>query len=271
MAYPGWLHVLAWLFLALSSASALAILLHQVRQPQKMFIMNWVWPLTALYFGPLAVWRYWRSGLKGTKRHYQQMHREVAEEVNRLPGSSLLNLARSPEPPPSREQVAVATTHCGAGCALGDIVGEWWVFAAGFMIAGGELGTRLLLDFLLAWGFGILFQYFTVAPMRGLSLGRGVLQAMRADTLSIIAYQVGMSIWAALTYFVFFTNPHLKVNEAVFWFMMQIGMMLGFACSYPVNILLVKHGWKERMPQTKTEAKLKLASQQAVNQQDSAA
>ena len=46
---------------------------------------------------------------------------------------------------PSREQVAVADTHCGAGCALGDIAAEWWVFAAGLTFAGGEFGTRLAL------------------------------------------------------------------------------------------------------------------------------
>ena len=32
------------------------------------------------------------------------------------------------------------------------------------------------------------------------------------------------TVWAVLVYFVFFSSPHLKVNEAVFWFMMQIGM-----------------------------------------------
>lgn len=114
------------------------------------------------------------------------------------------------------EQIAVATTHCGAGCALGDIAGEWWIFGAGVLIAGGELGTRLLVDFLLAWAFGVVFQYFTIAPMRGLSLGKGLLHAMRADTLSIVAFQVGMSLWALLTYFVLFPNPRLKANDAVF-------------------------------------------------------
>jgi hypothetical protein len=154
---------------------------------------------------------------------------------------------------PTREQVAVATTHCGAGCTLGDIVGEWWIFGAGLMLAGGDLGTRLLLDFLLAWAFGVAFQYFTIVPMRGLSLGKGLMQAVRADTLSIGAFQIGMSVWAALTYFVFFPNPHLKVNESVFWFMMQIGMIVGFFTSYPINTFLIKARWKERMPQNKAE------------------
>lgn len=31
---------------------------------------------------------------------------------------------------------AVATTHCGAGCALGDLIGEWIVFAAALTLLG---------------------------------------------------------------------------------------------------------------------------------------
>ena len=138
---------------------------------------------------------------------------------------------------------------------------EWWIFGAGLVFAGGTFGTRLLLDFILAWAFGVVFQYFTIAPMRGLSFGRGLLEAIRADTLSIIAFQIGMSIWAVLTYFVFFPNPHLRVDEAVFWFMMQIGMIVGFFTSYPINIFLIKEGWKERMPQHIAEVKRTLRKQ----------
>lgn len=102
--------------------------------------------------------------------------------------------------------------------------------------------------------------------MRGLSFGKGLLQAMRADTLSIIAFQIGMSVWAVLVYFVLFSGPHLKVTEAVFWFMMQVGMILGFFTSYPINIFLVKSGWKEKMPQYKHEMKNEMRDQQLQQQ-----
>jgi hypothetical protein len=119
--------------------------------------------------------------------------------------------------------------------------------------------------FPLAWAFGIVFQYFTSAPMRGLSFGKGLLQALRADTLSIVAFQIVMSIWAVLVYFVLFTSPHLKFNEAVFWLMMQIGMTVGFLTSYPVNIFLAKSGWKEKMPQGKHEMNEKLWTKKCIN------
>ncbi len=115
------------------------------------------------------------------------------------------------------------------------------------VIAGETFGTRLIFDFVLAWGFGVVFQYFTIVPMRKLSFGQGVVQAMRADTLSIVAFQIGMSVRAVLTYFAFFTAPHLKPDQALFWFMMQIGMIIGFFTSYPVNSWLIRKGWKEKM------------------------
>ena len=164
--------------------------------------------------------------------------------------------------PPSREQVAVATTHCGAGCTLGDIGAEWWVFALGLTFAGGTFATRLVLDFLLAWSLGVVFQYFTIVPMRALPFGKGVLQAMRADTLSIVSFQMGLFAWMALTYYVIFPGPHLQASEAVFWFMMQVGMILGFFTSYPVNRFLTSKGWKEKMPQSKQEMKRNMWEEQ---------
>ena len=51
----------------------------------------------------------------------------------------------------------------------------------------------------------------------------------------------------ALTFFVFFPHPHLRPTQAGYWFMMQIGMILGFFTSYPMNRWLIKAGWKEAM------------------------
>src|ERR1700740_2336484 len=58
--------------------------------------------------------------------------------------------------------------------------------------AGGEFPTRLTMDLLLGWAFGIVFQYSTIVPMRRLSFGKGLFQAIRADTLAIIAFEIGV-------------------------------------------------------------------------------
>jgi hypothetical protein len=105
-----------------SFACAAIVLGDELRRPQKMMIMNFVWPITALYLGPAALWGYLKSGSKMAQYPHPQLQREVRAEPNAL----------------TREQVTLATTHCGAGCALGDIVSEWLVFAMALTFAGSE-------------------------------------------------------------------------------------------------------------------------------------
>lgn len=263
--YPEWLDILSWIYLGVSFVCAAFILGDEFRRPQKMMIMNLVWPITALYLGPLAVWGYLTSGLKMSKQRMQQMRSEVRQEIEReeRTGQAGQQRAAANQAPPSSEQVAVGVCHCGAGCTLGDICAEWWVFAMGLSFTGGDFQTRLLLDFFLAWGFGVVFQYFTIVPMRGLSFRRGLMEAIRADTLSIVAFEIGLFAWMALTYFVLFPGPHLAPTDAVFWFMMQVGMIIGFFTSYPANRLLLGKGWKEEMPQYKNQMKQKMLREAA--------
>ena len=74
--------------------------------------MEAVWPVTALYFGPVAVWAYRRFG---------------------RPQPPLAGRPRLDEPPgkPGWATIATGVSHCGAGCTLGDIVAEFAVFGLG--------------------------------------------------------------------------------------------------------------------------------------------
>lgn len=229
-----------------------------------MKVMNLVWPITALYFGPLALEVYLRSGRKGSKAHHARMMEEVKRELKQerwVRGQVEPPAAGAGEAPASREQAAVGVSHCGAGCTLGDIAAEWWVFLMGLTFAGGVFPTRILLDFLLAWTLGIAFQYFSIGPTRGLPVGATLVQAIKVDTLSIVAFQTGMSAWMALTYYVLFPSPHLEPNSAVFWLMMQVAMMVGYVAAYPVNAYVLNAGWKEKMPRYKAEMKRKMREQ----------
>ncbi len=229
--YPDWLDALSWFSLGLSFLTALVILGHEFKKPQKMFVMNLVWPITALYWSVPAAWAYFTIGRKMTKERQQRPQGGEGRQAEEL----------------TRSQIAVSVTHCGAGCTLGDIAAESIVGAFALSFAGGVFPARLVLDFLLAWFFGVIFQYFTIVPMRGLPPAKGVLAAIRADTFSIAAFQIGLFAWMALTYYVIFPAPHLRPDQAPFWFMMQIGMVIGFFTSYPANFLLLRWGWKEKM------------------------
>jgi Domain of unknown function (DUF4396) len=216
---------LAWIALALGVGSAVAIGSDIVLgRWQPMWIMDLVHPVTALYLGPIWVVAYvrrWRAPA-GAVEHAQ-------------PDGSI-----------EHSEVATAVSHCGAGCTLGDIVGGWIVLALGLTIAGQVLFAEYAVGLALAWTLGVLFQYFTIAPMRGLSLRDGLVAAAKVDTLSILAFQVGMFGWMAVTAkLLFASEPSIASPEH--WLGMQIGMVLGFATAWPVNRRLLASGVKERM------------------------
>lgn len=226
---PPWLTALAWFSLGLGFLSAglivASIYLRGFRQ--RMRIMEAVWPITALYFGPLAVWAYVRWGRPQTRK-WQDLH-------GHPPGKSF------------PATVSVGVSHCGAGCTLGDIAGGWIVFAGAPTIAGIALWPEYIIEYMLAFTFGIAFQYFSITPMRSLGVREGIVAALKADTLSLTTFEIGMFGWMALVRFVFFPGAHLQPDDPVFWFMMQIGMVFGFATAFPVNGWLLKAGIKEPM------------------------
>ncbi len=215
------LSLLATLVIVISLLSAAWIIwdIRVRRKRLKMPVMEVVWPVTALYLGPLAVlgYRRWR------------VPAETSPPERTMPVATTL-----------------AVSHCGAGCTLGDIIGSTLVFVVGLQLLGTALWPELAIDFVLAFSLGIVFQYLTIVPMRNLSRRDGLVAALKADTLSLVSFEVGLFAWMVLVQLVIFPQG-LRPNEATFWFMMQIGMILGFLTAYPVNWWLVRRGIKERM------------------------
>jgi Domain of unknown function (DUF4396) len=230
MAIPAWLTVISWIFIGLGLLSAAAIVadIYVLGYREHVKIMEAVWPLTALYAGPAGLAAYFRWGRP-------MSHRWMTARNRGMPGK------------PFWAGTAVSTTHCGAGCVLGDVIAEWIVFAAALHLLGLALPAEYLLDYVLALSWGILFQYLAIAPMRQLRLGEGLKLAAKADFLALSAFEVGLFGWMAIYQLVLFTSPGLPANSAAFWFMMQIGMIIGFITSYPMNRWLILHGIKEIM------------------------
>ncbi|SAL01413.1 hypothetical protein AWB81_06041 [Caballeronia arationis] len=138
----------------------------------------------------------------------------------------------------------LGATHCGAGCALGDFIGEWLAFAMAVTIAGSALVGKLALAFILAYLIGVAFQYFSIVPMRGLGLRKGIVAAVKADTLSLLAYEIGM--FGCMIAFAKIATP-LEPTDAMYWVRMQVAMVAGFITTYPVNYWLIRRGVKEKM------------------------
>jgi hypothetical protein len=232
LTFPAWLTALSWTCIALGVGSALVVGADILRHPQKMAVMNWVWPLTSLFGGPL-----WLA-------FYGVWGRNAGRAAERKPSPAM--------------GVALVTNHCGAGCSLGDMIVEaLMVLAPSLALAFGwrtvfheKMFAVWVADYLVAFVLGIGFQYFTIKPMGDLSPRAALIEALKADAASITAWQVGMYGLMAAGQFLWFRPAYggfAPASSPEFWLLMQIAMLAGFATAYPANWLLVKAGVKASM------------------------
>lgn len=110
----------------------------------------------------------------------------------------------------------VGVSHCGAGCVLGDLVGEWLVYGTGAKINGHSIWAELLIDYAFALLFGIAFQYFSIAPMSGEYGPKTVWRAAKADILSLTSFEVGAFGWMII-YQVGIFNYQLSMDTWTYW------------------------------------------------------
>ena len=226
--FPQLLTAVCTALLVVAVACAVFVAIDVVRRPPHMRVMAVVWPLTMLFGSVVWLVFYLRRG------------RATAAGHGRWAGT------------------AIDTSHCGAGCALGDLLGEFGLAAfpaLGVAVGLGSLyGDPMIagwvIDFVIAFVLGIAFQYFAIAPMRGLGVRDGLVAALKADTLSIVAWQIGMyglmAVWQ-LVVFPALVGGRAGVTTPEFWVAMQLAMVAGFVCAYPVNAWLVRRGIKEAM------------------------
>ncbi len=242
---PTWLHALAILSLSVGFVCFAVIAVDEYRDPQHMWIMNVVWPVAALFGSVVWLWAYFAYGKLAS---HAKMHAAMKT------GDEPPSMRRTP----FAMMVFKGTSHCGSGCTLGDIIAEWLLFAVPAIavwfgwksIFADKIFAAWVADYILALLIGIAFQYFSIKPMRDLSVGEGIVQAVKADVLSLTSWQVGMYGFMAIAHFWLFASllgVKLEVDSVEFWFMMQIAMWCGFATAYPVNWWLVSTGVKEKM------------------------
>ena len=233
---PVWLNTVSAVSLAIGVSLAAWTAVDVVRRPPAMAVMKVVWPITMLFGGLLWLWLYVRHGRGAPRGEESAEAREV----------------------PMRVSVAKGASHCGAGCALGDVVGESLVVVAPVLLTAAGLGTvfsdemyaRWVVDFGFAFIFGVALQYAAIQPMQHLPVRRGIVQALKADALSIASWQVGMyGVMAIAQLWILpaTLGGRVEVASPAFWWMMQVAMLAGFATSYPVNWWLVRVGIKEAM------------------------
>ncbi|NRB57044.1 MAG: DUF4396 domain-containing protein [Salinicola sp.] len=229
------LTVWSWGFLLLGIATALTIAVDVSRRPQPMSIMNVTWPITGLYMPLIGGWAYRRMGRAPTR----------SQQVRQDHGHDHGHHGHHHGDKPKWQSVFVSATHCGGGCTLGDVVTAPIATVTGFALLGSTVLGHFALAFIGAYLFGVLFQYLPIRAMSDAGPGAALRNAIKADTLSLIAFQIGMYLWMLIALHAWLGE--MDAFTAPFWFMMQIAMLVGFMTSYPANWLLIERGIKHGM------------------------
>ena len=201
---PDYLYPVAWLFVAVGVISAV-ITLHDVYSRgfrQDKTAMEAVWAITALYFGPVALLAYYKWARTNTSK---------AREHTKSPFQG--GWARS----------FTDGTPGGAAATVAHFIGVPLVVASGLTIAGTNLWVLIIAIALLAIALLFLFEKFVA----GISTGRALLTA----SVIVLAFDIGMGGWMIFLHFSSFMPPPTDVR---FFFLMQIGNILGFITAYPV-------------------------------------
>jgi hypothetical protein len=208
--------VLAWLALAVISAGYVAWD-NFVRGNPEPVVMRWGWVLVTLYMGPVGAALY----VLADKEPAPGRHEEFIK--------------------PLWKQGVGSTVHCVAGDATGIIL------AAAIVTT---LGLPMWLDFIIEYAAGFAFGLFIFQALFMRDMAGGSYTAALRQTL--IPEWFSMNTMAAGMFYVMgllmmgrdmrAMNP----SEPQFWFVMSVGVLVGFATAYPINVWMVaqslKHG-----------------------------
>lgn len=218
---PAWLTPVAWAYIAVSllTAAYIAFDIYARRQRHQSVATELVWITSALYLGPVAALLYHRYGR--APRHEQA-------------------------PDPVRRPAALGGLPGGGASAVSHLVGVPLVLASGLTIAGIDLWVMIITIGVLA--IALLFVYQrqvartarpTPRPRSGRAHGTTTAaSAALAAVLTVLAFDIGMGGWMLLLHYNEFMPP---ATEGTFWFLMQIGILLGLATGYPAVVWLTRH------------------------------
>ncbi|GHJ54271.1 membrane protein [Nonomuraea sp. TT08I-71] len=222
---PTWLVVLAWasLFVVLASTAVVAVdqFVLGYRQPAR--IMEMVWPATALYLGPVAVLTYRKWGRPQSRRW----------------------LDRYGDPPKASRHAptTIQTYHCATHCTLGVIVATPITYGVGFEIFGSTLWPEVIGDYMGAVAIGVAFRYSAEAHAGGRRAWVAIRKFLRSDLLTVSVFEFALVGWLALIHLHVF-HETLRPNSPVFWFIIQVGLVIGFFAAWPPTMLLIRRGVK---------------------------
>jgi hypothetical protein len=137
-------------------------------------------------------------------------------------------------------QTLGSTIHCVAGDGVGILVGA--VLSSVFGLSGLP---EIILEYVLGFAFGwSIFQALFMRDMAGGSYGRALVSTFVPELLSMNLLMAGMV--PVVMILKSHIAPASEPTRPEFWFVMSMGLLVGFIVAYPMNWWLVanhlKHG-----------------------------
>lgn len=201
-AVPGWLTPVAWTYIALSllSAAVIAADIYLARHRHRRVATELVWITSALYLGPFAIAAYLRYGRADRSSH-------AAGETG---------------VPRRAEGSALAVLPGGGASAVAHLIAVPFVVAVGWTIAGLAMWAMVVVILVLVAVMLALYERAT----RAISIGAAIAAAL----VTVVAFDIGMVGWMLVLH----TNNLMPpVTAGTFWFLMQIGILIGLVTGYP--------------------------------------
>lgn len=212
----------AWIDLVLLGWFALVVLsvlyvAYDVRGNPDVTVMKWGWFLVTLYMGPIAAGLYVLSD----KEPRPGTHEEFVK--------------------PLWKQGIGSTIHCVAGDATGIILAATITAILGF-----PMWIDLIVEYIAGFGFGLLiFQSLFMKDMMGGSYLEALKRSFLPEWFSMNMMMAGMVPTMALL-MMGRDMRAMQPSQLLYWGVMSLGVIVGFAVAYPVNVWLVranlKHG-----------------------------
>lgn len=212
-----------WFVLAALSTAYVAW--DQFRHNPEPVVMKWGFILITLYLGPLGLLLY----VMADKEPAPGEHEEFIK--------------------PLWKQGVGSTIHCAAGDATGIILA-----AVVTAVLGLPMWIDLILEYVAGFAFGLfIFQSLFMKNIMGGTYWENVKKSFMPEFISMNAMMAGMVPVMALL-MMGRDMRAMDPTELVFWGVMSLGVAVGFAVTYPVNVWMVsrkmKHGlMTERRPE----------------------
>ncbi|RWB96353.1 MAG: DUF4396 domain-containing protein [Mesorhizobium sp.] len=215
--------LVAWF--AMAAASTLYVGFDQYRNNPEPVVMKWGFILVTLYMGPLGLLLY------------------VLADKEPRPGE------HEAFTKPLWKQGVGSTIHCVAGDATGIILA-----AVVTATLGLPMWLDLIVEYLAGFAFGLfIFQSLFMRSMMGGTYWENVKKSFLPEFISMNFMMAGMA--PVMSFLMMGRDMRaMEPTELLFWGVMSIGVIAGFALAYPANVWLVARGLKhglmtERSPE----------------------